>query len=88
MLVINYFGKMNAFVNFEAADDSNVNKIKDTEENMFENVSDVELVDDEDDFDKNLGDYYAFTNVSRSVEEGVLKTLCKILSLILIIHKK
>ena len=88
MLVINYFGKMNAFVNFEAADDSNVNKIKGTEENMFENVSDVELVDDEDDFDKNLGDYYAFTNVSRSVEEGVLKTLCKILSLILIIHKK
>ena len=79
MLVINYFGKMNAFVNFEAADDSNVNKIKGTEENMFENVSDVELVDDEDDFDKNLGDYYAFTNVSRSVEEGVLKTLCKIL---------
>ena len=79
---------MTAFVNFEAADDSNVNKIKDTEENMFENVSDVELVDDEDDFDKNLGDYYAFTNVSRSVEEGVLKTLCKILSLILIIHKK
>ena len=55
---------------------------------MFENVSDVELVDDEDDFDKNLGDYYAFTNVSRSVEEGVLKTLCKILSFILIIHKK
>ena len=88
MLVINYFGKMNAFVNFEAADDSNVNKIKGTEENMFENVSDVELVDDEDDFDKNLGDYYAFTNVSRSVEEGVLKTLCKILSFILIIHKK
>ena len=86
--MINYFGKMNAFVNFEAADDSNVNKIKGTEENMFENVSDVELVDDEDDFDKNLGDYYAFTNVSRSVEEGVLKTLCKILSLILIIHKK
>ena len=86
--MINYFGKMTAFVNFEAADDSNVNKIKDTEENMFENVSDVELVDDEDDFDKNLGDYYAFTNVSRSVEEGVLKTLCKILSLILIIHKK
>ena len=79
MLVINYFGKMNAFVNFEAADDSNVNKIKGTEENMFENVSDVELVDDEDDFDKNLGDYYAFTNVSRSVEEGVLKTLCTIL---------
>ena len=86
--MINYFGKMNAFVNFEAADDSNVNKIKGTEENMFENVSDVELVDDEDDFDKNLGDYYAFTNVSRSVEEGVLKTLCKILSFILIIHKK
>ena len=86
--MINYFGKMTAFVNFKAADDSNVNKIKDTEENMFENVSDVELVDDEDDFDKNLGDYYAFKNVSRSVEEGVLKTLCKILSFILIIHKK
>ena len=82
MLVISYFGKMPDFVNFEAVDDSNVDGIHDPEEILAESVSDVEFIDDENVYDENITDYYAFTNV------GTLMMQCKILLLLLVIHKK
>ena len=35
---------------------------------MYKNASDGDFIYDENNFDKNVEDYYAFTNVSRSVE--------------------
>ena len=66
--VSNYFGKMTDFFNFEAVKDSNVNEISDTEENLDENVSDHDFIDDGKEFNESVADYYAFTNASRSVE--------------------
>ena len=71
MQEINCFSKMADFVNFEAVEDRNIDEIyeiEDIEGNMFENVKDVELIFDENKFGENVEDYYAFTNVSRSVE--------------------
>ena len=65
------FGKMAEFVNFEAAKD-NVDDVIDEEgEEVYENVSDDHFVDDESDFDENVEDYYAFTNVSRSIKDAM-----------------
>ena len=44
--VNNYFGKMTDFLDFEAVEDSNVNEIDNTEENLVENVSGVDFIDD------------------------------------------
>ena len=71
MLVISYFGKMPDFVNFEAVDDSNVDGIHDTEEILAESVSDVEFIDDENVYDENITDYYAFINVSRNLDDAM-----------------
>ena len=70
MLEINCFSKMDEFINFEAVED-NMDEIDVVEENMIENVSDVNLIDDENNFDENIDDYYAFTNVNRSVEAAM-----------------
>ena len=71
MLVISYFGNMPDFVNFEAVDDSNVDGIHDTEEILAESVSDVEFIDDENVYDENITDYYAFINVSRNLDDAM-----------------
>ena len=42
----NYFGKMTDFLDFEAVEDSNVNEIDNTDENLVENVSGVDFIDD------------------------------------------
>ena len=60
---------MSDFVNFEAVDD-NVDEIDDYEEILPKNVSDVEFIDDNV-YDENITDYYAFTNVSRRVEDAM-----------------
>ena len=70
MLEINCFSKIDEFINFEAVED-NMDEIDVVEENMIENVSDVNLIDDENNFDENIDDYYAFTNVNRSVEAAM-----------------
>ena len=44
--VNNYFGKMTDFLDFEAVEDSNVNEIDNTEENLVENVSGIDFIDD------------------------------------------
>ena len=44
--VNNYFGKMTDFLDFEAVEDSNVNEIDNTDENLVENVSGVDFIDD------------------------------------------
>ena len=49
---INCFGKTSDFVNFEAVED-NINVV---EENMIENVSDVDFIDNESNFDENIED--------------------------------
>ena len=67
--MINYFGKMTDFLDFDAVEDINVNEINDTEKNLVENVSDVDFIDDENKFNGSVTDYYTFTNVSRSVED-------------------
>ena len=69
--MISYFGKMPDFVNFEAVDDSNVDGIHDTEEILAESVSDVEFIDDENVYDENITDYYAFINVSRNLDDAM-----------------
>ena len=46
------FGKMSDFVNFEAVEDN----IDVVEENMIENVSDVDFIDNESNFDENIED--------------------------------
>ena len=51
------------FVNFETVGDSNIDEIDD-EQIIYETVCD----DDDDNFDDNLEDYYAFANVSRNYE--------------------
>ena len=44
-------------INFEAVEDSNIDKIDATEENMFENISDVEFIDNQNDFYENVEVY-------------------------------
>ena len=58
---------MNEFVNLQAVED-NIDDIAVAEENMVENVSDVDFFDDKNNFLENKEDYYAFTDVKRSVE--------------------
>ena len=65
--MINYFGKVIYFLDFEAVKDSNVNEINNTEENLVENIS--EFIDDESEFNQSVAGYYAFINVNRSVED-------------------
>ena len=60
---------MSDFVNFEAVDD-NVDEIDDYEEILPKNVSDIKFIDDNV-YDENITDYYAFTNVSRRVEDAM-----------------
>ena len=60
---------MTDFLDFDAVEDINVNEINDTEKNLVENVSDVDFIDDESKFNGSVTDYYAFINVSRSVED-------------------
>ena len=63
------------FVNFEAAEDSIIDEIDVGDEQIIsENVSDVDFIDYENDFDENVEDYYARCR----------RLLCKILLLILI----
>lgn len=73
---INLFSKMTEFVNFEAVE-NNAHDITDVDEceEMYENLSDGDFIEDENnDFDENIEDYYAFTNVSRSVEDSMLSS--------------
>ena len=58
---------MTEFVNFEAADDNVDDVIYEEGEEVYENVSYGNFIDNENDFDENVEDYYALTNVSRSV---------------------
>ena len=63
---------MAEFVNFEAVED-NVDDIIDVDEGeeAYKNVSDGDFIDDENNFDENVENYYAFTNVSRSTENAM-----------------
>ena len=63
---------MAEFVNFEAAED-NVDGVINVDEDkeVYKNVSDGDFIDDENKFDENVENYYAFTNVSRSVEDAM-----------------
>ena len=70
MSVINYFDKMTDFLDFEAVEDSNVNEIDDTEDSLVENVYNVDFIDDENEFNESVADYYNFTNVSKSIEDA------------------
>ena len=66
---INCFGKTVEFVNFEAVED-NVDDVINANEGgeVYKNVSDGDFIYDENNFDIDVEDYYAVTNVSRSVE--------------------
>ena len=59
------------FVNFEAVEDSGIDEIDVDEQNMSENVSDVDFTDNENDFDENVENCYAFTNVNRSAGDAM-----------------
>ena len=71
MSVINYFGEMTDFLDFEAVKDSNVNEIDNTEENLVEDVIDDDFIGDENEFHESFAGYYAFTSVIRSVEDAM-----------------
>ena len=71
MSVINYFGEMTDFLDFEAVKDSNVNEIDDTEENLVEDMIDDDFIGDENEFHESFTGYYAFKNVIRSVEDAM-----------------
>ena len=71
MSVINYFGEMTDFLDFEAVKDSNVNEIDDTEENLVEDLIDDDFIGDENEFHESFAGYYAFKNVIRSVEDAM-----------------
>ena len=71
---MNCFGKMADFVNFEAIEDNiddSVVDLNEENEDVYEDVSDGNFIDDEKDFDVNVEDYYAFTNVSRCIEDAM-----------------
>ena len=62
------------FANVEAVEDNIDDSVVDLDEeneDVYEDVSDANFIDDEKDFDENVEDYYAFTNVSRCVEEAM-----------------
>ena len=70
MQLINCFGKVAYFVDFEAIDD-NDNYDRNIKDECNANVSDVELIDDEINFDECVKTYYAFTNVNRHLEDAM-----------------
>ena len=56
------------FVNFEAVKDNaddDVIDVDEENEDLYKNVSDGDFIDDENKFDENVEDYYAFANVSK-----------------------
>ena len=56
------------FVNFEAVKDNADDDVIDVDgenEDVYKNVSDGDFIDDENKFDENVEDYYAFANVSK-----------------------
>ena len=53
---------MAAFVDFEATHD-NDNYDSNTEAETNANVSDIEFIDDENDFNESVQTYYVFTNI-------------------------
>ena len=61
------------FINFEAVeDDADDDVIMEVEEcDPAQTVSDNKPIDDETQIDENIEDYYAFTNVSRSVADAM-----------------
>ena len=80
MLKINCLSKTAEFVNFEAVEGNNIDEIDVVEEHIND---DVDFIDDEIKYDEYIEDYSAFTNAT-----GLLKTLCKILLLILTTLRK
>ena len=59
------------FVNFETAEDNVDNVIDKEGEEVYENVSDGDFIDNKNNFDEDVEDYDAFTNVSRSVKDAM-----------------
>ena len=62
------------FVDFQAIDDnnnSNNNNDSNTEAEPDANVSDIEFIDDENDFNESVETYYVFTNVNRRLEDAI-----------------
>ena len=61
---------MAEFVSFEAVEDNADNVINvDEGEEVYKNVSDGDFIVDKNNFNENVEDYYALTNVSRSVKD-------------------
>ena len=66
----NYFSKMAEFVHFQPVDD-NDNCDSNAETELDANITDVEFINDENDFNKSVETYYDFTNVNRHLEEAM-----------------
>ena len=58
------------FVDSEAVNDNN-NYDSNAETELDVNISDVEFIDDENDFNESVDTYYAFTNVNRRLEDAM-----------------
>ena len=66
--LVRLFAKMADFINFEA--DVIHGDVIDNRDSAMQTVDDDEFIDDETQIDESIEDYYAFTNVCRSVENG------------------
>lgn len=69
-----FFGKggMSDFIDFEANVDGIVDNDNDEVQEPASGDSDIDdFIDDETQIDDNLEDYFAFINVSRSVEDAM-----------------
>ena len=66
---VRFFRKIADFINFEADDVNDVHD--DFIDKCDPDASDNEFIDDENQFDDNVEDYYAFTNVCRSVKDAM-----------------
>ena len=69
-LIVRSLGKMTDFIIFEADDVDDVNDDF-IDECEPQTVNDNEFINDETQIDDNVEDYYAFTNVCRSVEDAM-----------------
>ena len=58
------------FVDFEAVDDYD-SYDSNAETKLDANISDVEFINDKNDFNESVETYYAFTNVNRRLEDAM-----------------
>ena len=71
-LLVRFFGKMADCINEETVQNDVHHASTEVDKcEPAQTLRDNEFIDDETQIDENIKDYYAFANVSRSVEDGM-----------------